>query len=124
MWLKLQPKGHHYINVVVKVMVNHEGPQRLLNDLRHYFSPRTSIRMWMVERKFSVGWAENMPSGIDDRHHMKTQLPLNHHDIDIATNLIYDVPMATIFESNSSYFDYRYVCYPFDDFGGNCLSLI
>src|SRR5947207_15851602 len=69
-WLKLQPNGHPYPNLVVEVTVNHEGPQKLRDDMQRYFTRRTSIRVWigvkywMAGRKFWVGWAERRPNGV------------------------------------------------------------
>lgn len=104
-WLKMQPNGHPYPNLVIEVAVNNEGPQ-LLDDMQRYFSRRTSIRVgigvkyWTAGRKFWVGWAERRPGGLGGRLHTQMQWPPNHHDISTATNIIYNIPMATIYGPN------------------------
>jgi Uma2 family endonuclease len=46
-WLKLQRNGHPYPNLVVEVAVNHEGLQKLRDDMQRYFTRHTSIRVWI-----------------------------------------------------------------------------
>lgn len=105
-WLKTQPNGHPYPNVVVEVTVNNEGPQNLLADMQRYFFRRTSVRVWIgvrywaAGRKFWVGWAERRPAGLGGRLHTQMQWPPNHSDISVATNIVYNIPMATIFGPN------------------------
>jgi hypothetical protein len=92
--------------MVVEVAVNNESPPKLLSDCQRYFSRHTSIRVWVgVEywqagRKFWVGWAERRPGGLGGRMHMQMQWPPHHHDINLSTNLVYQIPMATIFGPN------------------------
>jgi hypothetical protein len=105
-WLRLQPNGHPYPNLVVEVAVNNEAPQKLLDDMHRYFTRRTSIRVWigvkywMAGRKFWVGWAERRPGGLGGRLHTQMSWPPNHHDINVATNIIYNIPMTTIYGPN------------------------
>lgn len=105
-WLKMQPNGHPYPNIVVEVAVNHESPQKLLGDMQRYFSRRTSIRVWIgvkywaAERKFWVGWAERRVGGVGGKLHTQMQWPPNHHDINISTNIVYNISMPTIFGPN------------------------
>jgi hypothetical protein len=105
-WLKFQLNGHPYPNLVVEVAVNNESPQKLLGDCQRYFSRRTSIRVWVgvkywqAGRKFWVGWAERRPGGVGGRVHMQMQWPPDHHDINLPTNLVYHIPMTTIYGPN------------------------
>ena len=105
-WLKWQPNGHPYPNLVVEVAVNNEGPQKLLSDMQRYFTRHTSIRVWIgvkfwkAVRKFWVGWAERRPNGVGGRLHTQMDWPPNHHDINVATNIVYNIPMATIYGPN------------------------
>ena len=105
-WLKLQPNGHPYPNLVVEVAVNHEAPKKLLDDMQRYFTRRTSIRVWIgvkywpAGRKFWVGWAERRPNGVGGTLHTQMSWPRNHHDINVATNIVYNIPMATIYGPN------------------------
>jgi hypothetical protein len=102
-WLQLQPNGHPYPNLVVEVAVNHESAQKLLSDMQRYFTRRTSIRIWIgvkywaAGRKFWVGWAERKPNGVGGTLHTAMDWPQNHHHIDLATNLVYNIPMNTIY---------------------------
>jgi len=105
-WLKFQPNGHPYPNVVIEVSVNHEEPQRLLADMQRYFTPFTSTRVWIgvkywtAERKFWVGWAERRRHGVGGRLHTQMSWPPDHHDINVATNIVYNIPMTTIYGPN------------------------
>jgi hypothetical protein len=103
LWLKLLPNGQPYPNLVIEVAVNNESPNDLLADMQRYFRRQTSIRVWVgVEywkrsRKFWVGWGERRPGGIGGRLHTEFDFPPNHHPINLPTNIIYRIPMRTIF---------------------------
>lgn len=102
-WLKFLPNGVPYPNVVLEVAVNHEGPNQLLDDLERYFSAMTSIRLWIgvmywkQRKKFWVGWADRKPGGVGAQLHTQFQWPPNHHDITKPTNIVYAIPMLTVF---------------------------
>jgi hypothetical protein len=65
--------------------------------MQRYLTRRTSVRVWIgekywtAERNFWVGWADSRPNGVGGRH---------HHDINVATNIVYNIPMATIYGPN------------------------
>ena len=105
-WMKLKPNGIVYPNIVVDVAVNKESPTKLLNDCQRYFSRNTSIRVWIgikywgAGRKFWVGWAERRPGGDGVRVHTGMDWPPRHHSIDEQTDIVYSIPMATVFGPN------------------------
>ena len=102
-WLKMQPNGYPYHNLIVEVAVNSESLTKFLNDMQCYFSRSTSVTVWIgvkyweAGRRFWVGWAERRPGGVGGRLHTQMQWPPNHHHISAPTNIIYSIPMATIF---------------------------
>ena len=105
-WMKLKPNGIVYPNIVVEIAVNNQSPTKLLNDCERYFSRNTSIRVWIgitywrPGRKFWVGWAERRPGGVGARMHTEMDWPPGHCSIDEQTDIIYSIPMATIFGPN------------------------
>jgi hypothetical protein len=102
-WLKFLPNGQPYPNLVVEVAVNNESPTRLLGDMQRYFRRETSVRIWIgvkywtASGKFWCEWAGRRPVGLGGRLHTQMLWPPHHHDIDVATNIVYSIPMATIF---------------------------
>jgi len=105
-WIKFQPNGFPYPNVVVEVAVNNESPQKLLIDCQRYFSRHTSVRIWIgvkywtAGRKFWVGWAERRPGGIGGRVRSQMRWPPHHHDVNTPTNIVYHIPMTTVYGPN------------------------
>jgi hypothetical protein len=47
-----------------------------------------------------VGWAERSPGGVGGRLNSEMELPPLHHDIHTPTNIVYSIPMRTIFGSD------------------------
>ena len=105
-WLKFQGNGQPYPNLVVEVPVNNESPTRLLDDMQRYFRRGTSVRVWIgvkywaASRKFWCGWAERRLGGVGGRLHTQMHWPPDHHDITVATNIVYSIPMVTVFGPN------------------------
>src|SRR5947199_79915 len=101
--MKFFANGVPYPNVVVEVAVNNEGPQKLKDDCHRYFSNTTSvciwigIKMWVPERKFWVGWAERSPTGNRATIHTNMRFPPHHHPIGTPVNLVYQIPMQTVY---------------------------
>jgi hypothetical protein len=110
-WLRFMPNGAPYPNIVVEVEVNNEidhnlhneSPTKLMRDCQRFFSRETSIRLWIgvkywkAGKKFWVGYAVRCPDGVGATVTSQFQFPPNHHDINVATNIVYSVPMATVF---------------------------
>ena len=97
------PNGAPYPNIVVEVAVNHESPTKLMRDCQRYFSATTSVRLWIgvkywkAGKKFWVGYAVRRPGGVGATVTSQFQFPPNHHDINVRPNIVYSVPMATVF---------------------------
>ena len=95
--------GAPYPNIVVEVAVNHESPTKLMNDCQRYFTATTSVRVWIgvkywfVEKKFWVGFAQRSPGGVGATVTTQFQFPPGHHDINVPTNIVYSLPMTTVF---------------------------
>ena len=89
--------------MVAEVAVNHEGPNRLLDDAGRYFGVNTSIRVWigvkvwLKGRKFWVGWGERAAGGAGVVIHTNMFFPPNHHSIDNPVNVVYNIPMTTVY---------------------------
>jgi hypothetical protein len=87
----------------VEIAVNNEGPNKLINDAHRYFAANTSIRVWigvkvwLQGRKFWVGWGERDPNGVGAVIHTGVSFPPNHHSIDNPVNLVYNIPMTTVY---------------------------
>ena len=102
-WMRFCPSGKPYPHVVVEVAVNHEGPKKLIEDCHRYFHNRTSIRVWIgikvwvVGRKFWVGWAERNAAGNRAVIHTNMRFPPPSSSIQTPVSLIYQVPMATVY---------------------------
>lgn len=102
-WIKFLQDDVPYPNVVVEVAVNNEGPTQLKADCHRYFSSSTSvcvwigIKVWVAGRKFWVGWAERAPSGNRATIHSNMRFPPHHHPVNTPTNLVYHIPMQTIY---------------------------
>ena len=102
-WLKFLPDGVPYPNIVVEVAVNHESPTKLMNDCQRYFTATTSVRLWIgvkywpANRKFWVGFAVRHPDGVGATVTSQFRFPPDHHDINTPTNIVYSVPMTTVF---------------------------
>jgi hypothetical protein len=95
--------GAPYPNIVVEVAVNDESPTKLMNDCQRYFTATTSVRVWIgvkywsAEKKFWVGFAQRSPGGVGATVTTQFQFPPNHHDINVPTNIVYSLPMTTVF---------------------------
>jgi hypothetical protein len=102
-WVKFLPNGDPYPNVVIEVAVNHESPPKLKEDCHRYFRSTTSvcvwigIQVWVPGRKFWVAWAERSATGNRGAIHTNMRLPPHHHSINVPVNLIYHIPMATVY---------------------------
>src|SRR5277367_5606784 len=102
-WLRFMPNGAPYPNIVVEVAVNNESPTKLMRDCQRYFSATTSICLWIgvkywkADKKFWVGYATRLPGGVGASVTTQFQFPPNHHYINAPTNIVYSVPMATVF---------------------------
>lgn len=102
-WIKFFRNGAPYPNVVVEVAVNNEGPAKLEGDCHRYFSNTTSvciwigIKVWVAGKKFWVGWAERAPTGDRATIHTNMQFPPHHHPVDTPVNLVYQIPMQTVY---------------------------
>jgi hypothetical protein len=48
-------------------------------------------------KKFWVGWAERAPEGNRTTIHSDMQLRPHHHPIDAPVNLVYQIPMDTVY---------------------------
>jgi hypothetical protein len=98
-WLKFLPDGAPYPNVVVEVDVDGEGLGTLPDDCHRYFSNTTSvciwigIKVWIAGRRFWVAWAERSANG--DRAVIHSNIRI--HTIDTPINLIYHIPMQTVY---------------------------
>ena len=74
-----------------------------MNDCQRYFTATTSVRLWIgvkyctARRKFWVGYAVRHPAGVGATVTSQFQFPPNHHDINVPTNIVYSVPMTTVF---------------------------
>lgn len=88
---------------MVEVAVNHEGPRKLRDDCHRYFSNETSIciwigiKVWVAGRKFWVGWGERSLTGNRALIHNNMQFPPHHHPVNTPVNLIYHIPMQTVY---------------------------
>src|SRR5436190_19525698 len=102
-WPKFLPNGAPYPNIVIEVAVNNESPTKLMNDCQRYFTRSTSIRVWIgvkfwsQGKKFWVGYAVRRPAGLGATIITNMRFPPNHHDIYTPTNILYSIPMATVF---------------------------
>ena len=102
-WLKFMPNGVPYPNIVAEVAIGDESPTKLMNDCQRYFMVTTSVRLWVgvkywkTSKKFWVGYAVRRPGGVGATVTSQFQWPPNHHDINVPTNIVYSVPMATVF---------------------------
>jgi len=102
-WIRFLQNGAPYPNVVVEVAVNNEGPAKLKSDCHRYFSNTTSIcvwigvKIWLRGKKFWVGWAERAPAGNRATIHTDMRFPPHHHPIDTPVNLVYHIPMQTVY---------------------------
>lgn len=102
-WLKFMSNGALYPNIVVEVAVNHESPTKLMNDCQRYFTATTSVHLWIgvkywtADKKFWVGFAVRRPGGVGATVMSQFQFPPDHHDINVPKNIIYSVPMTTVF---------------------------
>ena len=102
-WIRFLPNGAPYPNVVVEVAVNNEGPAKLKSDCHRYFSNSTSVcvwigvKIWLAGRKFWVGWAERAPGGNRATIHTNMRFLPHHHAIDTPVNLVYHIPMQTVY---------------------------
>jgi hypothetical protein len=102
-WLKYLPNGDPYPNVVLEVAVNHESPQKLKRDCHRYFDNGTSvcvwigIKVWVAGRKFWVAWTDRSANGNRGVIHTNMRLPPHHHDINTPVNLVYHIPMQTVY---------------------------
>jgi hypothetical protein len=90
-------------SVVVEVAVNHEGPAKFMSDCQAYFAANTSttvwigVKVWLAGRKYWVGWAERSPTGVGAVIHTQMQWPPNHSTYIVPTNIVYQIPMVTVF---------------------------
>ena len=95
--------GAPYPNIVVEVAVNHESPTKLMNDCQRYFIATTSVCLWIgvkywtADKKYWVGYAVRRPGGVGATVTSQFQFPPNHHDINVPSNIVYTVPMTTVF---------------------------
>jgi Uma2 family endonuclease len=102
-WILFRPDGEPYPNLVVEVAVNHESPTKLMEDCHRYFHNSTSIRVWIgikvwiVGRKFWVGWGERNVAGNRALIHTSMRLPPHCSSIQTPVNLVYHIPMATVY---------------------------
>lgn len=102
-WLKFMQNGVPYPNIVAEVAVDNESPTKLMNDCQRYFTATTSVRLWIgvkywkAGKRFWVGYAIRRPGGVEATVTSQFQWPPNHHDINVPTNIVYSVPMATVF---------------------------
>ena len=102
-WIKYLPDGMPCPNIVLEVAVNDESPGELLRYADLYFSPMSSIRLWIGVKvwvngkKFWVGWGERAASGFGAIIHTDMQWPPNHHPIHTPINLTYSIPIQLVF---------------------------
>ena len=102
-WLKFQPNGDPYPNVVIEVEVNNESALKLKQDCHRYFRSTTSvcvwigIKIWVRGRKVWIAWADRAATGNRGVIHTNMRLPPHHHSIDTPVNLVYHIPMATVY---------------------------
>jgi len=89
----------------VEVAVNNEGPAKLRADCHRYFANSTSvtvwigIQVWVQGRKFWVGWAERAPADNRATIHSAMRFPPHHSPINTPINIIYHIPMQTIYRN-------------------------
>jgi hypothetical protein len=102
-WLRFLPSGEPYPNLVVQVAVNNEGPNKLKEGCHRHFGNVTSVRIWIgikvwiAGEKFWVGWADRAISGSRAATHSNMQFPSNHHDINVPINLVYSIPIQSVY---------------------------
>lgn len=88
---------------MVEIAVSNEPPARLLADMQRYFPGETSVRVWIgvkywrAGREFWCGWAERRPGGVGGRLHTNMQWPPHHSSINQPINVVYSIPMTTVF---------------------------
>jgi hypothetical protein len=102
-WMKFLPDSLPYPNIVVEIAANNESPDKLIGYANKYFSALSSVRVWiavkvwLVEKKFWVGWRERAHTGIGATIHTTMAWPPHHSDITIPVNTIYNIPVALIY---------------------------
>ena len=102
-WMKFLPDGFPYPNIVVEVEVNNESPAQLINYANMYFSADTSVRLWiavkvwLVGKKFWVGWGERASTGTGVTLHTAMAWPPEHLSIATPVDIIYNIPMTVIY---------------------------
>jgi len=99
-WLRFLANGITYPNVVVEVAVNNEGSRKLRDDCHRYFSSISiwiGVKVWIAGRKFWVGWGERSPTGNRALIQTNMQFPPHYHPINTPVNLIYHIPMQTVY---------------------------
>jgi hypothetical protein len=102
-WIKYLPDGFPCPSVVIEIAVNNDSPQKMKDDCHRYFANTTSVclwvgvKVWTTEKKFWVGWAERAPAGNRAIIHSDMALPPHHSSIEEPVNVIYHIPMLTIY---------------------------
>ena len=92
-----------YPNIVVEIAVNNESAMKLRNNFQRYFIATISVCLWIgikystASKKFWVGFVVRYPDGVEATITSQFQLPSNHHDINISMNIVYSMPMMTVF---------------------------
>ena len=102
-WIQLDADGVPTASLVLEVAVNNEGPAKFMNDCEAYFAANTSttvwigVKVWLAGRKYWVGWAHRSPMGVGAVIQSHMQWPPNHSTYTVPTNIVYQIPMATVF---------------------------
>lgn len=102
-WLQFDAGGFPTANVVLEVAVENESPDTLMDDCEAYFGPNTSttlwigVKIWLAGQKIWVGYAERHANGIGATVHSQMSWVPNHSSFYLPTNIIYHIPMQTVF---------------------------
>jgi len=101
--MKFLPDGLPYPTIVVEVSVNNESLPKLLDYADEYFSATSStsvwigVKVWVMSKKFWVGWGERAPAEIGATIHTTMDGPPRHSPINIPVNTVYNIPMTLIY---------------------------
>jgi Uma2 family endonuclease len=105
-WIKLLPNNPYNLpfpSIIVEVVVNNESLAILEAFAQQYFAASTSVRVyvgvkiWLVEKRFWVGWGERRPNGTGCRLTSNMAWPPNAWPIANPVDLVYQIPMTTVY---------------------------
>jgi hypothetical protein len=103
-WIVILPFGAACPNVVLEVAVNNESFCTLISDSHRYFTPHTSVTVWIGvkvyvdSQRFWVGWAERAPDGTGAVLHTEMPFPPTRcRRYTEPVGVVYHIPMQTVF---------------------------